>query len=137
MRKIIQNKINISYHHNTETTTETTTEAVTDNLRYVDDGCHSEGSDNQDDVVGFYQSEYSEAFVRCCSIGGESCDTFSNCQDASQLVNYASAVSTCEANGRRLCTKDELLTDICCGTGWQCDHYGVWTSTLYSGIFLD
>ena len=102
-------------------------------MRYVDDGCHKE-SGTPDDVVGFYQPESLEAFVRCCSDNGASCNTFSNCQDTSDLVNYAGAESICASNGMRLCTKDELLTDMCCGTGGQCDSAGVWTSTLYIGI---
>ena len=97
-------------------------------MRYVDDGCHSEGS-SPDDIVGFYQPGSSEAFVRCCSDDGATCATFSNCQSSGDLVSYAEAVSKCTTNGMRICTKDELLNDICCGTGGQCDSYGVWTST--------
>ena len=95
---------------------------------YVDDGCHSEGS-TPDDVVGFYQSEDATAYIRCCSTDGTTCSTESNCQNTNDLVTYADAETECAANGMRLCTKDELLTDICCGTGGQCDSYAVWTST--------
>ena len=42
---------------------------------------------------------------------------------------YADAEAECAASGQRLCTKDELLTDICCGTGGSCDSHGVWTLT--------
>ena len=95
---------------------------------YVDDGCHSEGS-TPDDIVGFFQPESSTAFIRCCSTDGAGCSTESRCNNSDDLVTYADAEATCVANGGRLCTKDELLTDICCGTGGQCDSYGVWTST--------
>ena len=95
---------------------------------YVDDGCHSENS-TPDDIEGFYQSEDSTAFVRCCSDDGTSCSTVSNCNDSSNLVTYADAEDECAANGMRICTKDELLTDICCGTGGGCDSKVVWTST--------
>ena len=44
-------------------------------------------------------------------------------------MNYSDAEETCANNGMRLCTKDELLTDICCGTGGSCDNYLIWTST--------
>ena len=108
---------------------------VAENLRYVDDGCHSEPAFPTDDVVAFYQAESSEAFVRCCSDDGSPCNTFSNCQDSSDLVNYTDAVTECTANGMRLCTKDELLSDTCCSTGGKCDNYGVWTSTLYTGKY--
>ena len=50
-------------------------------------------------------------------------------------MTYAEAADKCAAEGLReglryrLCNKNELLEDICCGTGGQCDDYGVWTST--------
>jgi len=95
---------------------------------YVDDGCHSEKR-TPDDVVGFYQSEDSTAYIRCCSTDGTTCSTESNCGNTNDLVTYADAETECAANGMRLCTKDELLTEICCGTGGMCDSYAVWTST--------
>ena len=82
-----------------------------------------------DDIVGFYQSGSSLAFVRCCSIDGNSCSTISDCRDSGDLATMAEAVEKCAAEGKRLCNKNELLTDKCCGTGGQCDNYGVWTST--------
>ena len=97
-------------------------------LYYVDDGCHSEGS-SPDDILGFYQSKSSYAFVRCCSTFGTSCFTISDCADSGDLVTYAEAVQKCATNGQRLCSKDELLEEKCCGTGGSCDNYGVWTST--------
>ena len=118
----------------TEAATEaTTTEtASTGNLYYVDDGCHSEGSTGQDDVIGYYEDESSvAAYVRCCSDDGTLCDTVSNCRQTSDLVAYADAELECWTNGMRLCTMDELLSDICCGTGGSCDSAAVWTSTLY------
>ena len=102
-------------------------------MYYVDDGCQSEGA-NPDDIDGFYQSESSTAYVRCCSDDATSCTTLSDCKDTSDLVNYSDAEKECIENGMRLCTKDELLTDVCCATGGGCDSLGVWTSTLYSGI---
>ena len=118
----------------TEAATEaTTTEtASTGNLYYVDDGCHSEGYTGQDDVTGYYEDESSvAAYVRCCSDDGTTCDTVSNCRQTSDLVAYADAEQECIDNGMRLCTMDELLSDICCGTGGNCDSAAVWTSTLY------
>ena len=95
---------------------------------YVDDGCHSEGA-NPDDITGFFQSQFAAAFVRCCSTDGTSCTTKSQCTDSADLVMYADAEAECAASGQRLCTKEELLTDMCCGTGGSCDSHGVWTST--------
>ena len=44
-------------------------------------------------------------------------------------MTYDDAVSQCESENMRLCTKNELFTDVCCGTGGGCDKYAVWTST--------
>ena len=100
---------------------------------YVDDGCQSEGS-TPDDIVGFYQSGSSRAFVRCCSTDGLSCSTISDCSDSGDLATYAEAADKCAEKGKRLCYKNELLEDICCGTGGQCDSYGVWTSTSEGNV---
>ena len=114
----------------TESAATTTETSTTEDLYYVDDGCHSEGS-TPDDITGFYQSETSEAYVRCCSDDGTSCKTPSTCRDDEYLVSYADAETECAGIGMRICTKDELLTDMCCGTGGGCDSEGVWTSTIY------
>jgi len=90
--------------------------AKSDTEYYVDDGCHSEGT-TADDVTGFFQSETSEAFVRCCSSDGSLCDTVNDCTNSNNLMNYANAEEECNAIGMRLCTKDELLTEVCCGSG--------------------
>ena len=44
-------------------------------------------------------------------------------------MTYDEAVSKCESQNMRLCTKNELFTDVCCGTGAGCDKWPVWTST--------
>ena len=100
---------------------------------YVDDGCHSEAT-NPDDVTGYYQAETSEAFVRCCSFDGTSCTTVNDCNDSDNLMSYSDAEDECSKIGMRLCTKDELLTELCCGTGGTCDSNAVWTSTVSTGI---
>ena len=46
-------------------------------------------------------------------------------------MSYAGAEDECTAIGKRLCTKDELLTEVCCGAGGGCDSEAVWTSTAY------
>ena len=106
---------------------------VVEEFYYVDDGCHSEGNDPEleDDYVGFYQGEFSKAGVRCCSSDGTSCATPSTCTNSNDWRNYADAEAECAADGMRLCTKEELLSDVCCASGGQCDSYLVWTSTIY------
>jgi len=45
-------------------------------------------------------------------------------------MNYVDAEAECLDRGKRLCTMDELLSDMCCGAGGGCDSELVWTSTL-------
>ena len=103
---------------------------------YMDDGCHSENN-TPDDYVGYYEGELTEAGVRCCSTdesyaAGTICTTPDSCTSSNDLKNHADAEARCAAHyGMRLCTKDELLSDICCGTGGSCDSNLVWTSTAY------
>ena len=100
---------------------------------YVDDGCHSENETVPfDDVVGSFEPKSFLAGVRCCANNGSTCITDISCGIGNTA--YDNATSHCSANGRRLCTKDELLSDICCGTGGNCDNYAVWTSTAEPGI---
>ena len=96
---------------------------------YVDEGCRRDAAD---DVVPAFQSKYSTAGVRCCSDDGTSCDTPTGFQCPSGNVAFEDAVALCEDNNGRLCSKEELLSDICCGTGGSCDNYAVWTSTFWT-----
>lgn len=99
---------------------------------YVDDGCHNE-TGHKDDVTGSYQQESSKAHVRCCKMDGSECSTLSYCKN-DLPVTFAEAADQCgeidATNPWRLCTKDELLSDICCQTGGKCDNFAIWTSTL-------
>lgn len=99
-------------------------------LYWVDDGCHSEGAPDphDDDVRGSFNKPSSLAGVRCCDAAGTSCVTFGSCPG---FHTYSQAAALCESNGYRLCTKAELHTEICCGTGGMCDHHPVWTSTRW------
>ena len=99
---------------------------------YVDDGCQSDTASG-DNVVGSYQPKSFKAHVRCCSSEGDKCYTLGNCRDADNAVNYDAARKKCESSGYRLCTKDEILNDVCCKGGGDCDFYTVWTSTSIKG----
>jgi len=104
---------------------------------YVDDGCQTEsGKTGKDDAKGEFISKSLQAGVRCCSMDGSQCATPGKCntkKDDPITVTYDEADVQCGAFNAttpwRLCTKDELLTDICCGTGGLCDNHAVWTST--------
>ena len=90
---------------------------------WVDDGCPSGGTSHD----GSFQDKSYEAGVRCCSNDGTDCDTFLDCND--NKMSYVDAESECSNENRRLCSKAEMLSGICCGTGGSCDSYEVWTST--------
>ena len=98
---------------------------------YVDDGCHTENQwgkpgKKDDDYLGTFQPEPFGAGVRCCSEDGATCKTIGKCPGT---ASHSEAQEKCEGKGMRLCTKDELLTEICCKTGGNCDNHQVWTST--------
>ena len=56
--------------------------------------------------------------VRCCSFDGGSCK--SKIPDCSTLT-FSNAEEKCSIFGMRLCTKEELASNICCGTGCEFD----------------
>lgn len=94
---------------------------------WVDDGCQTESDDSPDDVVGYFEDPNAPvAAARCCNTEGTSCSTPEMCP---RLLTYAQASSKCTQDGKRLCTKDELLSNMCCGKGGNCDSYKVWTGT--------
>ena len=100
---------------------------------YVDNACHSQVfgvTGGTDDINGFFQSKTLTAGVRCCTMNGNTCATPRNCEN-DEPVTFDEAADFCAASYQdyRLCTKDELLSDICCGTGGMCNNHAVWTST--------
>ena len=107
---------------------------------WVDDGCHKDTGNPlpADDFIGSYQSKSFLAGVRCCrnNIGTTECENLVDCPSGS--VSYDEAASKCKdlTGYDRLCTKDEILSDICCGTGGKCNHWPVWTSTSMTGNYI-
>ena len=89
-------------------------------------------------MTGSFQPKDSyNAFIRCCSEDGTECTTITDdCTESMYATTYDDATSQCESQGLRLCTKTELLTDVCCGTGGSCDSYAIWTSTSAGTINL-
>ena len=61
--------------------------------------------------------------VRCCDDTGTTCTTPRPCHLAS---TYYEAVEICSKHGLRLCTRNEKLDDICCGTGCELDSTTMW-----------
>ena len=58
--------------------------------------------------------------VRCCSFDGGSCE--SKCS----ILTFSNAKQKCSEFGMRLCTEEELASNICCGTGCDFDFGVVW-----------
>ena len=108
MRAIIQNIISYSIAISLED--------------WVEDGCTAVGSA----CVGSFQEKSYLAGVRCCSDDGTICETPGRCP--ADNMNFDDATNKCNDLGKRLCTRDELLTGICCSTGGNCDISEVWTS---------
>ena len=44
-------------------------------------------------------------------------------------MSYDDATQKCAEIGRRICTKDELVGGVCCGSGGMCNKYEVWSSS--------
>ena len=94
-------------------------------------GCQTDHH-SKDNVAGSYKPKAFKANVRCCSMEGDKCYTLGNCPD--DAVGFDDARIKCKSAGYRLCTKDELLSNVCCDTGGDCDIYAVWTSTSITGV---
>ena len=74
---------------------------------------------NSQDMI----SDSQTSAVRCCSLDGGSCE--SKIPDCSTL-SFSKAQQKCSEFRMRLCTKEELSNNICCGTGCSFDLKLVW-----------
>ena len=63
--------------------------------------------------------------VRCCSFDGKSCQT--KIPDCS-ILTFSNAKEKCSEFGMRLCTEEELASNICCDTGCEFDIELVWST---------
>ena len=101
---------------------------VIDPIQYwVDDGCVTRGREKE----GSFQNISYLSGVRCCSDDGSTCETPGNCP--ADNMPFDNAKQKCAQLGKRLCTKDQLMSGVCCGTGGGCNRDEVWTSTPFSG----
>ena len=62
--------------------------------------------------------------VRCCSYDGGSCE--SRIPNCNPLKTFSNAKQECSEFGMRLCSEEELASNICCGTGCGFDAKLVW-----------
>ena len=90
---------------------------------WISKGCPSNGAA----VTETYQDKESafEAHARCCG-GDGSCISPATCNSGTTLT-FAEAEALCATYSKTLCTKAELASAKCCGTGGGCDAYGIWT----------
>ena len=84
-------------------------------------GCPSKDNsiENTQDVISTDQT----GAVRCCSFDGGSCE--SDIPECFTLT-FSNAKQECSEFGMRLCTEEELASNICCGTGCNFDFELVW-----------
>ena len=87
-----------------------------------------------DDYIGTFQPNSFGAGVRCCSNDGKTCKTQKGACPGDST--YSEAFEKCSNIGMRLCTKAELLTEMCCKTGGWCDSHPVWTSTTEQSMLI-
>ena len=92
------------------------------NLFWVEDGCPRAGKT----VTGCFMPKDFETCVRCCSHDGMSCTTPLNCGAQNNWMTYDDAEAKCVESGKRLCKKEELLDNVCCGKGGGGDNWLVW-----------
>ena len=105
---------------------------------YVDNPCQSEQKYDQNSLAGTFQPESFRARVSCCGMNGATCVTKGNVSDnCIHTATYDEAVSQCTAMNMRLCSRQELLSNICCESEALKTHelFGqvAWTSTKEPG----
>ena len=86
---------------------------------YTDDGCHSEDGDydaSNDYEIACTDISGGVAYARCCSSDGSTCISPDDCPSGT----YDEISQVCQDLGYRLCTHEEMESDICCGTGLNC-----------------
>eukprot|EP00932_Pfiesteria_piscicida_P009206 SRR837773.19888.p1 GENE.SRR837773.19888~~SRR837773.19888.p1 ORF type:complete len:610 (-),score=221.13 SRR837773.19888:119-1750(-) len=117
----------------------------TSRLYWLEYGCRAEQVNLLNTVaVGVDRAHYAAGDkklgkVQCCSVmGNPECVRkgagvcFTGFNDTDLFVTHAEALTTCEAVGMRLCTKDEVLSSgplSCCNSGCEVNHELVWTAT--------
>lgn len=111
----------------------------------------SEARTVYDETTGYKVAKRNEAVagVRCCSLDDDPYDAtdfsaaddtvvrngfasnVSPCTEICEQVTFYEATARCEAEGRRLCTVDELELESAKtrGTGCDYDHMAMWTAT--------
>jgi hypothetical protein len=88
------------------------------------DGCLNQNHEVPRAVVSSDSGE--TASVRCCSMEGDRCDTDHLPGGCQSDKTYDEASAICAANGERLCSEEEIIDRLCCGSGCGFDGHQVW-----------
>ena len=101
---------------------------IQDNRFFVGNACARDGS---------FEPKSSKARALCCKFDGSSCIAVPNssCEKNKLNLRYHDAEVECQKIGHRLCSKDELLSNMCCKASENCDQSSIWTLTSESGMF--
>lgn len=137
-QSIKQNKINtiFSFCLTKKNFVENPQKADNEIFHYIADGCTTNG--NSKEIIGHYETKNFRADTRCCSLDGQKCTTPTpHCGRSLSKQNFEEASSICKSKKQRLCTDQELLSGVCCGTGGRCDDHEVWTSTTSTSNSYD
>jgi hypothetical protein len=94
--------------------------------RYVSDGCLADGTYHLSQLMPIT----GQATVRCCSMDGTQCDSSLTGHCLPKSATFAEAEASCGKAGMKLCSKIELESGVCCGTGCDYDNELVWTSAV-------
>jgi len=84
--------------------------------------------------IDFPQQELTlnaKAAVRCCRHSKGRIECSSAGIGCPKQKTFAEAKQICESHQMRLCLKDELESNVCCGTGCMFDSFLIWTSTEF------
>jgi len=106
---------------------------------YTVDGCASSNDVAGEHPLSIMRDPEGTADVRCCSIGGDVCqsqdfeggvvfeatngDIYNGCYFG---VTYQEALTVCHNAGQRICSTSEM--ENCCNTGCWHNHHAIWTS---------
>ena len=82
-------------------------------------GCPNNNNQNSQDMISTTQT----GAVRCCSLDGGSCDSKT---PGCSTLTFSEAQQKCSEFGMRLCTEEELASNICCKSGCGFDLELAW-----------
>lgn len=97
------------------------------------EGCTTEHDHKQRDYLPRELKLDARAAVRCCLHTRGRIECASSSVGCPKQKTYAEGKKICEDKSMRLCSKDELESNVCCGTGCNFDSFLIWTSTEFVG----